>query len=74
MYSLFLPPYLGSTYDYMDIPDSALYYYQEALKQAKLLPDSISSCDVIYNDLAIWHEENKEYDKAFSYILKSATN
>ena len=61
---------IGSVFHFVEKPDSASYYYNEALKHAKQSKDSTYICDFIYNDISLLYKDNNEYEKALSEMNK----
>jgi tetratricopeptide (TPR) repeat protein len=61
---------IGNTYFYIQKPDSAFQYLQQASAFARQSEDSIQLLDLIYNDISIYYDEIGEYEESFRYLQK----
>jgi tetratricopeptide (TPR) repeat protein len=61
---------IGNTYFFLQKPDSAVRYIQEAQVFAKQSNDSVSLMDRIYSDLGIYYLETREYEKSLHQLRK----
>ncbi|MCD7900681.1 MAG: hypothetical protein LUH22_12645 [Bacteroides sp.] len=61
---------LGLAYFFKEQPDSSYIYLTEAFGHARQLTDSVKLKDMIYNDLALYYNENDNNELALSYINK----
>ena len=57
---------LGRTFIEMNVPDSAKYYFELALSQAKMLNDTIE-IGVGYGQLGVVYQKQKDYAKSLEY-------
>ena len=57
---------LGRTFAGMNVPDSAKYYFELALSQAKMLNDT-TEIGVGYGQLGVVYQKQKDYDKSLEY-------
>lgn len=57
---------LGRTFVEMNVPDSAKYYFELALSQAKVLNDT-TEIGVGYNQIGVLYRIRKDYSKALEY-------
>jgi tetratricopeptide (TPR) repeat protein len=59
---------MGCAYFFFNKPDSAHYFFQEALVYAKQDKDSIYLTNLIYNDLVLYYEETRNYETALQQL------
>jgi tetratricopeptide (TPR) repeat protein len=62
--------HIGNTFFYLQKPDSAFLYIQEALIFAKQSNDSVSLMDRVYSDLGIYYLETGEYEESLHQLRK----
>lgn len=61
---------IGLFYLFEEKPDSALHYFDEALKYTSMSKDSVYLSDILHNDISIAFTYQNEYEKAYSEICK----
>lgn len=59
---------LGRTFIEMNVPDSAKYYFELALSQAKMLNDT-TEIGVGYGQLGVVYQKQKDYAKSLEYAF-----
>jgi hypothetical protein len=61
---------VGNTYFYLQKPDSAFHYFEQAIFFAKQSNDSVNLLNMIYNDIGIYYMEMGEYENYLHQIRK----
>lgn len=61
---------IGLSYDYLAKPDSALYYYQEAIKLKKQIKD-INGIGSVYSNIGVMYYFQNDFEKAIEYYTKA---
>ncbi|MCE3226327.1 MAG: hypothetical protein K0S32_878 [Bacteroidetes bacterium] len=61
---------LGSVYDYKNMPDSAYFFYNEALKRFEKLKN-ISGVAAVYQNIGVLYFIQEDFDQALNYYKKA---
>ncbi len=61
---------IGLSYDYLAKPDSALYFYQEAIKLKKSIKD-LNGIGSVYSNIGVMYYFQNDFEKAIYYYNKA---